>query len=398
MLHALLACLIGLSAFTHVLSASTQDASHPADTDIICSPTNATDCYGRTFQPTEEFQLIREGQEIPPGLHVRLNVYTGEKEARLNIPTEEDERLAGLPIESSVVVVDQAANNVADERPAMRDRHPEQPPAYDAAGKVVPPKPSDDGAVGDAGNFREAVNLLENKVVTDEELDVALSHLLELAHDIFYGVELVKRSVSLKALTWLLFSESPSQRREAASILGGALQNNPTALREALGAWSTTPSNGTLIEVVLQTLEWENDSTAARAKVSVLAGLVKDVESRDAFLEKGGMRQLLASFMTEGQQWDNTRRKIAQFVMDTFLNEDMGAHLGVWPKDSQDVATDAACSSVHDLPESCWRYQIEKISTGRDTPEWAVEFERLLKLAAPSWWAKTSVPKMHDEL
>lgn len=35
------------------------------------------------FQPTSDWQAIRLGQGIPAGLHVRMNLQTGEKEAKL---------------------------------------------------------------------------------------------------------------------------------------------------------------------------------------------------------------------------------------------------------------------------------------------------------------------------
>lgn len=35
------------------------------------------------FQPSSEWQSIKPGQSIPAGLHVRMNLQTGEKEAKL---------------------------------------------------------------------------------------------------------------------------------------------------------------------------------------------------------------------------------------------------------------------------------------------------------------------------
>ena len=35
------------------------------------------------FQPTSDWQSIKPGQGIPAGLHVRMNLQTGEKEAKL---------------------------------------------------------------------------------------------------------------------------------------------------------------------------------------------------------------------------------------------------------------------------------------------------------------------------
>lgn len=35
------------------------------------------------FEPTHEFQTVPEGAILPPGLHIRINMVTGQKEARL---------------------------------------------------------------------------------------------------------------------------------------------------------------------------------------------------------------------------------------------------------------------------------------------------------------------------
>lgn len=43
-----------------------------------------TDCYPELFEPQGEFKIVREGQQLPPGLHIRLNFETGLKEAKLN--------------------------------------------------------------------------------------------------------------------------------------------------------------------------------------------------------------------------------------------------------------------------------------------------------------------------
>src|SRR3982074_1439976 len=110
-------------------------ASPLADTELICPTEHAGDCYPRVFQPTEEFQLIKEGQDIPPGLHVRLNIYTGEKEARLNIPMEgdEDPALERIPVEQAMVVVDQPESESEE---AKQIPIPPNAPAYEAVGKI----------------------------------------------------------------------------------------------------------------------------------------------------------------------------------------------------------------------------------------------------------------------
>ena len=47
------------------------------------------------FIPTTEWQVVKEGQSIPKGLHVRMNLQTGLKEAKLMVKSStasEDEQ------------------------------------------------------------------------------------------------------------------------------------------------------------------------------------------------------------------------------------------------------------------------------------------------------------------
>ena len=48
------------------------------------------------FEATSEFQEIQEGQQVPAGLHYRINLETGKKEAKLIDPNEVRRRDARL--------------------------------------------------------------------------------------------------------------------------------------------------------------------------------------------------------------------------------------------------------------------------------------------------------------
>jgi nucleotide exchange factor SIL1 len=367
--------------------------SPPAETDLICPTMNSVDCYPRIFQPTEDFQVVREGQDLPPGLHVRMNVWTGQKEARLNIPVDGDDQLDGLPTEQSVVVVDQPGDSSVDDEPPMRDRVPQKPPAYEAVGKIVPPR-EPDGNGGDSENFWNAVRVLDRTHPISDDIEVALADLSDLAHDIYYGVELAKRGDVLQNLVSLMSSESVNYRRQAASILGGSIQNNPTALKEARNAWkSLTHSEcGTnskemsdcesqnLITKLRQSLQHETDPAVTKAKISALTGLTKDPAMRDAFLEDTGMELLLSIFVKEGSRWDGTRVKIAQYIMDSFLDEDMGAQLRIWPR--HDILDSKHCAEPqHASEEGCWEHHLENMEKGQGegVEDWLSEFLRLLR-------------------
>ncbi|KAL7754083.1 hypothetical protein RI367_000063 [Sorochytrium milnesiophthora] len=65
------------------------------DSDTICDA-DGGDCYPRAFVATRTFQTVRPGQELPPGLHIRINMTTGKKEAKL-MDTAAAEGDANLP-------------------------------------------------------------------------------------------------------------------------------------------------------------------------------------------------------------------------------------------------------------------------------------------------------------
>ena len=101
---------------------------------------------------------------------------------------------------------------------------------------------------------------------------------------------------------------------------------------------------------------------------------------RDCFVVNLGMGHLLSIFLREGNQWDSTRVKIAQFVMDTFLDEDMGAQLGIWPRRPA-MDSENCRDPVLGANQNCWEYHLQKMEQkqGHGTDGWLLEFLRLLR-------------------
>ncbi|KAK3901587.1 hypothetical protein C8A05DRAFT_34712, partial [Staphylotrichum tortipilum] len=204
--------------------------SPPADVELICHTDNPAECYPKIFQPTDEFQVVHPDQDLPLGLHVRLNVNTGTREAKINVPDEAvDASLAGLPVDSSVVIVEpDAADQQQQQQPPPL---PPNAPAYDAAGKIKTPKPGAAGGnPGEAGAFYESLTILKKGL----DVDAALEMLEDIAHDIYYGLKIVEDRATVHELLCLSTSPStpPPRARLAALALSSALQNNPKALAE----------------------------------------------------------------------------------------------------------------------------------------------------------------------
>ncbi|KFY17305.1 hypothetical protein V492_00765 [Pseudogymnoascus sp. VKM F-4246] len=396
------------------IATSQADPSPPPSNDLICHTSNPAECYPKVFEPTEDFQVIHDDQDIPPGLHVRMDIYSGLKQARLNIPMEGESDNSDIPTEQAMVIVDQPEEEVAEEKEdpiSLRDKSGKKPPAYQAAGKILPPR-EPDGGISDVEAFQNAVAILDSDQADDYAVSVtALTTLLDLSHDIYYGVELMKNSAVIRQLTFCLdgtLSDAPtsaSRRRLAAGVIANSIQNNPTALEEAQKSWRSylpyphsASSSSALQEYaadqeflsrILLTLRSETDPGAAKAKVNALSGLVKSPELRDALLHLEGLETPLELFARPGEEWDVVRKKIAEFVTDNFLDEDMGAEAGKWPTKLQRM--DYACVfkpaeanvAAATVGDECWVYHVmnyvlEK-EAAKEDDGWSKPFLQMLR-------------------
>ncbi|TVY89994.1 Nucleotide exchange factor [Lachnellula willkommii] len=389
-------CLLGLAWLflpTLARAISSSPDSPVASTDLICPTTNAADCYPRIFEPTKDFQTIKEGQDLPPGLHVRMNIYSGEKEARLNIPMEGEEGYnpEGIPTEQAMVIVDQP--EAEPEKPALRDQVPIEAPAYKDAGKIPPPIPNAE-AGDEMGTFQKALLTIK---MDARAIDGALDDLSDLSHDIYYGVEIAKDGPVLEKLVCLTLGSGSEKipatengrDHKAASILASSIQNNPTALKEVAGYSKMVmyPTCGldisantqkNFVDMLRSRLDQEKTPSVLKAKVNAISGLLREPTIRDAFLEKGGMELLLEIFLKKEEGFDVVRRNVGQLVMDNFLDEGMGAVLDVWPR--MPVSETKVCEAEETmLGDGCWEHHVKSFSKSASKAGWAKEFLAALK-------------------
>ncbi len=388
--------LLALPLLTQATS-SAVPAPSPAETDLICSPTNSSDCYPRVLVPTKDFQPIREGQDIPSGLHVRLNVYTGEREARLNIPMEgeegaELESIQTLPTEQAVIVVEQPEPSVQD-----KPQIPAKAPVYDTAGKISPPPP-DSG--DDMSTFQKAILITKMEA---RGFDAALDDLKDLSHDIYYGLEIAKDGPVVEKLVCLALGSGSEKipagengrDRRAASILGNSIQNNPTALKELGAFWKSVmypvcpldkaPGTSNFVSILRTRLGAQKDPAALKAKITTISRLLREPQIRENFLANGGMELLLAVFLKKGEEFDTVRMKVGELITDNFLDEHMGASLGVFPK--RPVTEKKICEGDKKrmLEDGCWEAHIEGFLEKKADAEWATEFLALLREQRRKW-------------
>jgi nucleotide exchange factor SIL1 len=282
-----------------LISAVASDAipvrsSVKGDEELICH--DNTPCYPRLFTPTNDFQVIRKDQDLPPGLHVRLNLETGAKEAKFYNPDED------TGSSNNLVVVDPSSHS--DELSPSPS-----PPHNDAP--VKPPK----SAPSDRGTFDNAVVVLSDKSSSAVATLFALTSLEDLAHEIYWGEQLAAPS-PVQRLLDLAASANPNIRASAALVLGSACSNNPKALSKTI---ENVGGAGKLLLPLLEAVGKETDAKARQRLIFAIAQMLKDDSVRRELLSSDGVEILNAVFRNH----ENSRGKIAVLVEDTFLNEDM---------------------------------------------------------------------------
>src|SRR5690606_6751119 len=118
-------------------------APAPSSDRQICHPNQP--CYPAVFVPTDEFQRIYDDQEVPAGLHIRMNIYTGEKEAKKMAPGDEPGVIVGshdVGVHREEVVggelsIEQDTALLPVEQPEEGDNNDDQP-TFQASKEVKP--------------------------------------------------------------------------------------------------------------------------------------------------------------------------------------------------------------------------------------------------------------------
>lgn len=316
-------------ALSSLLGSNGTVPSPKASTELICHTNNAAECYPSTFQPTEEFQIIKDDQALPPGLHVRMNLATGVKEARLNVP-EPENTYSDLVIVEKPGPDEENENNVVDlNADASVDdlniNHPDQ------SVLSKPPRIRDPTfEPGEAYEFESSMSKLRNPPGEGYDFNPALIALQDLCHSGDWGLKLTKDSNVTRLLVKVFqdVSQHLSVRSGAALLLATAIQNNPDALAAALShfyndEWPTGP-----LDAVLLALVHEQSAKLLVRAVFLLSSLCQDQDQLARFVNAGGIEALLQVFEAAnglGPEEDKLRGKIANFILDHMVDLDLAA-------------------------------------------------------------------------
>lgn len=341
----LLLCLLSLST----AQAKSPVPSPEASTDLICHTAHASECYPAIFQPTIHFKRIHDDQSLPPGLHVRMNLATGLKEARLNVPEPDDTPKADLVIIDDVKPSRIEAGRREEEGGGGKgfvEVEEEDVPTEDIQDQSFPdrdyPYLPDIFDPEESSLFSSATNsLLSSSPCTlaegsPESFLSTLTTLTDLCHSHHWGLSLTRSPSLVQKLINTLnppfsFPDIPTEIRSAAALLlGTAIQNNPEARNALLSHTKNTTEEPTqtLMQAILSTLQTplETLPTLHTRTLFLLNQLSHAPTQLTTFLSTSGLSTLHTLFSPPSTSIQpdlhnciKLRQRIANFMLDHAL-------------------------------------------------------------------------------
>ena len=288
----------------------------------------------QVFVATEEWQEVRPGQRVPGGLHIRMNLETGKKEAKL-LEQDKDKGLwqdGGLNHEA----LKEAMKNIKadDNSEGKTEFDPEKFRSMDELKE----------ALGDVQmNMKTDMELLtklvkEFKESTDDVDKVTILEDLEYyVHQYDNALLFVDMGGLQHVITPSLNSSNAQMRLTSCLLLSGAAQSNPKFQISALEAG--------LAETLLRMTTLDRDPSVSTKAFSALSAIIRNFpEAQNTLLRQGGLGVLVKLFNNEEKSYEKLKIKILTLISDLLIERETVS-------DSEDETSIRRKSQYEDIDE-----------------------------------------------
>ncbi|TRZ14965.1 hypothetical protein HGM15179_012141 [Zosterops borbonicus] len=294
----------------------TEDDADPEDLEV--------------FYPTDQWQTLRPGQAVPAGSHVRLNLQTGEREAKLpdrengESDTREERRRKRLG------KGDVNANSFTSEelKKALAKMKESEKAERKAREEEVRKK------FRPIEQLKEEFEKLNMKIETDYEIMVkliskfnssasTLDEKVAALYDLEYYVHQVDNAKDFLSMGGLrlviegLNSSEASLKEHAAFVLGAALSSNPKVQIEAI--------EGGALQKLMVILATEQPLAVKKKALFALSSMLRHFPyAQQQFLKLGGLQVLRSLFRQKGMEPLHVRvvTLLYDLLMEKMLLED----------------------------------------------------------------------------
>ncbi|XP_071426544.1 nucleotide exchange factor SIL1 [Pithys albifrons albifrons] len=270
----------------------TEDDADPEDLEV--------------FYPTHQWQTLRPGQAVPAGSHVRLNLQTGEREAKL--PDSEDGHTGQGSRRKRLGKVDVDANSFTSQelKEALAKMKASEKAERKAQEEEVRKK------FRPIEQLKEEFEKLNMKMETDYEIMVkliskfnssasTLDEKVAALYDLEYYVHQVDNAKDFLSMGGLrlmiegLNSTEAALKEHAAFVLGAALSSNPKVQIEAI--------EGGALQKLLVILATEQPLAVRKKALFALSSMLRHFPyAQQQFLKLGGLQVLRSLFRQRGME------------------------------------------------------------------------------------------------
>ncbi|XP_043924944.1 nucleotide exchange factor SIL1 [Protopterus annectens] len=264
------------------------------------------------FYPTDQWQTVRPGQAVPAGLHIRLNLQTGEKEAK--IPDDEKESLSNMKYwkqgkRHGIMNTDAKSFTAQELKKALKKFKQETVPSADEeklrkekVKQVFRPIEEIKKEFKDLNMLIETDYEIIKKIVDkfnsssstlDEKIE-ALKNLEYYVHQVDNAQDLVSLG-GFHLVINALNSTEPILKEHAAFVLGSAVSSNPKVQIEAV--------DGGALQKLLVLLATEQSVAIKKKALFALSSILRHFPyAQEKFLKMGGLQILGQLFQTKGME------------------------------------------------------------------------------------------------
>uniref|UniRef100_U3FB49 Nucleotide exchange factor SIL1 n=1 Tax=Micrurus fulvius TaxID=8637 RepID=U3FB49_MICFL len=260
------------------------------------------------FYPTNQWQTVRPGQAIPAGLHVQLNLQTGEKLAKLpddykeksdTKDTLKSKRLGQIDIDPNSFTTQELKRALAKMKETTKaDDTPEEKTHQEDIRRRFRPieklkeefRELNLQLETDLEIMLKLINKFNNSASTLEEKITALSDLEYYVHQVDNAKDLLSVG-GLQLLINGLNSSEPLMKEYASFVLGAALSSNPRVQVAAI--------QGGALQKLLVILATDQSLAVKKKALFALSSMLRHFPyAQQQFLKLGGL-QVLRNLCTE---------------------------------------------------------------------------------------------------
>lgn len=281
-----------------------------------------------TFVPTHEWQEIREGQGIPAGLHVRIDMQTGKKEAKLMEKTDTSDSDSKEVDEEKRIKfkladdIQDPSNNHEALKKALKNIKEDFNPTKLDDGEIQTKFRSMEEIKKDLGDIKlgvktdiELIKGLFSQFFSskdEEEMSYILEDLEYYVHQYDNAIDFVSLDGLSKIVLPSLNSTSKTVRKMASYLVGGAMQSNPTFQKASLEAG--------LIPILLRLSTLDPEPEVSTKSFYALSGLLRNYpDAQNAFLRQGGLDALSTIIGSTAREYQKLRIKILTLLDDLMV-------------------------------------------------------------------------------